>query len=153
VKRRVVLFDTFAGMTRPTHQDCDRQGLTAEAALIVQPDMCLATLEEVQANVRSFDFKLCEFKSVKGDVCETLLASENIPTLIAVLRLDTDWYESTRLELEVLYPRLRRHGICLIDDYGHWLGARKAVDEFTQNAVPPIYLARTDSTGVEFVKP
>ncbi len=48
----------------------------------------------------------------------------------ALLRLDTDWYESTRHELAELYPRLERGGVLLIDDYGHFAGARKAVDEY-----------------------
>ena len=65
---------------------------------------------------------------VRGPVEETLPAGA--PDEIALLRLDTDWYESTRHELEHLYPRLAAGGVLLVDDYGHWEGARKAVDEY-----------------------
>jgi hypothetical protein len=52
------------------------------------------------------------------------------------LRLDTDWYESTKIELEILYPLLEPGGILIIDDYGHFSGARKAVDEYFKNKIP-----------------
>ena len=67
---------------------------------------------------------------IQGDVAETLLESKNLPEKIAILRLDTDWYESTRIELERLYPLLEPGGVLIIDDYGHFDGARKAVDEY-----------------------
>jgi hypothetical protein len=54
------------------------------------------------------------------------------PERIAILRLDTDWYDSTRHELEHLYDRLESGGVLLIDDYGYWQGARQAVDEFLE---------------------
>ena len=66
---------------------------------------------------------------------------------IAILRLDTDWYESTKHELETLYDRLAVGGILIIDDYGHWIGARKAVDEFIANKGIRIFLSRIDYTG------
>ena len=69
-------------------------------------------------------------KLIQGDVAETLLESKNLPEKIAILRLDTDWYESTRIELERLYPLLEPGGVLIIDDYGHFDGARKAVDEY-----------------------
>lgn len=151
--RRIWLFDTFAGMTQPDTMDEDRSGVSAEVALSAEPDMCLATLEEVQANLRVAQDNFDQFTFVQGDVLETLGKPANLPSRIAVLRLDTDWYASTAKELAVLYPRMAEGGIGLVDDYGHWLGARRAVDEFVAAARPPIYLARTDSTGVEFVKP
>ena len=62
------------------------------------------------------------------------------PERISLLRLDTDWYESTKLGLEVLYPRLSIGGVCILDDYGHWLGARQAVDEyFAAAGVPAVH--------------
>jgi len=67
-----------------------------------------------------------------------------------VLRLDTDWYESTRLELELLYPRLVAGGIISIDDYGYWRGARPAVDEYFAGRRP--FLHRIDYTGRLLVK-
>jgi hypothetical protein len=66
---------------------------------------------------------------VKGDVAETLNTNE-IPESICLLRLDTDFYESTKKEMEVLYPRLSDKGILILDDYASWTGARQAVDEY-----------------------
>lgn len=83
---------------------------------------------------------------VIGPVEETLITK--VPERIALLRLDTDWYESTRAELEYLYPRLVVGGVLIVDDYGHWKGARKAVDEYFAalgNDAP--LLNRLDYTG------
>ena len=71
-----------------------------------------------------------QIRFVKGDVCETLKDHNNLPNEISVLRLDTDWYESTKIELDYLYPLLAKKGVLIVDDYGHWAGARKAVDEY-----------------------
>src|SRR5437867_1862945 len=78
---------------------------------------------------------------------------QHAPERIALLRLDTDWYESTKHELEHLYPRLAPHGVLIIDDYGHWVGAKQAVDEYfaTQKLKP--FLNRLDYTGRLVIKP
>jgi O-methyltransferase len=68
-----------------------------------------------------------------------------LPGPLALLRLDTDWYESTRHELIHLFPLLDRQGLLIIDDYGHYQGARKAVDEYFQGR--PVYLHRLDYTA------
>jgi hypothetical protein len=88
---------------------------------------------------------------VIGRVEETL--PQAAPDEIAILRLDTDWYESTRHELEHLYPRLSVGGILIIDDYGHWQGARKAVDEYFAGRSPAVFLNRVDYTCRLVVKP
>ena len=49
------------------------------------------------------------------------------------MRLDTDWYQSTKIELETFYPKLSVGGIIIVDDYNHWQGQQKAVDEFFNN--------------------
>ena len=85
---------------------------------------------------------------VEGLVEETITRSA--PTRIALLRLDTDWYESTHHELVHLYPQLERGGVLIVDDYGHFAGARKAVDEYF--ADDPILLSRIDYTGRMAVK-
>jgi O-methyltransferase len=64
--------------------------------------------------------------------------------------LDTDWYESTRHELEHLYPCLSPGGVLIIDDYGYWSGARKAVDEYFHDS---LFLSRIDDTGRMAIKP
>lgn len=79
---------------------------------------------------------------VKGPVEETI--PDNAPEKIALLRLDTDWYESTRHELEHLYPRLSKHGIIIIDDYDAWPGSRRATDEYIAVHKLPLLLNRID---------
>ena len=150
--RRIWLFDTYSGMVEPTDIDEDRTGLPAAQALAEDPTMCLATLDEVKRNIRLSGFSEDQFRFVQGDVSQTLNDRNNIPNAISVLRLDTDWYESTKIELETLYPVVNKFGIVLVDDYGHWVGARKAVDDFVDAAATPLFVARTDSTGVSFVK-
>ena len=75
---------------------------------------------------------------------ESVLEAQNLPDKIAILRLDTDFYESTKAELETLYPRLSPGGELIVDDYGEWAGARKAVDEyFSGQAVWLHYVTHT----------
>ena len=74
------------------------------------------------------------------------------PERIALLRLDTDWYESTKHELWHLYPRIVPGGVLLIDDYGHWQGCRKAVDEYFNTQKIQVLLNRIDVTGRIAVK-
>jgi len=63
-------------------------------------------------------------------VMKTLKKEENLPEKIALLRLDTDWYESTKLEMNILYPKLIKNGVLLIDDYADWQGCKRAIDEY-----------------------
>ena len=69
------------------------------------------------------------------------------PQMISLLRLDTDWYESTRHELIHLFPRIAPFGVIIIDDYGHWQGVREAVDEYIRENNIKILLNRVDYTG------
>jgi len=84
-------------------------------------------------------------KFVQGKVEETL--PQTRPQSIALLRLDTDWYESTRCELEYLFPLLACGGVLIVDDYGHWQGCRQAVDDYFAATGQLIHLARMDYTG------
>jgi hypothetical protein len=81
-----------------------------------------------------------------------ILKNTYYPERIALLRLDTDWYESTAHELAKFYDLVVPGGVVIIDDYGHWAGARKAVDEFLATR-PEITLQQIDYTGVYFIKP
>lgn len=149
-KRLTWLFDTFKGMTEPTEADVKYDGTSARGAFDRKQrsdrnDWCYASIEDVQANFK--ERRLHEqARFVAGDVLATLDNPENLTEHISVLRLDTDWYESTRKELEVLYPRLVKGGVLIIDDYGYWGGAKKAVDEYFR-AVPRPFLQYTDATG------
>lgn len=154
--RNLYLFDTFEGMTPPTEKDVDIGGITAER-LMEQSDRmqddsvwCRATLEIVKAAVNSIGYPSEKIHFVKGLVEQTI--PQFSPGKIALLRLDTDWYESTKHELEHLFPRLVKGGVLIIDDYGHWQGARKAVDEYLEKNNVKILLNRIDYTGRIAVK-
>lgn len=133
--REIILFDTFAGMTEPSDLDCDLHGLLAAdlmAGTAGEATACLvkaaASKGEVRAAMAStgHDMRLVRF--VKGDVRQTLARTQTLR--IALLRLDTDFHDSTLAELTQLYPRLAAGGVLIIDDYGHWQGARRAVEDY-----------------------
>ena len=154
--RHLWLYDTFAGMTEPTAADVSSWDGDQAARLWKagrrdeHNEFCFAALEDVQQNLASTSFPAARSRFVKGDVLETLKVS--VPEKIAVLRLDTDWYESTRAEMEVLFPRLSKGGVLLIDDYGAWEGCKKAVDEYLAANDIPLMLHRTDYTGRSAIK-
>jgi len=102
-------------------------------------------IEEVKKNMFSTGYKQDNISFIKGKVEDTL-PFDKIER-IALLRLDTDWYESTKHELETLYDKLVIGGVLIIDDYGHWNGAKKAVDEFIKDRKISLFLNRIDYTG------
>ncbi len=150
-ERQVWLFDTFGGMPPPSARDVDFTGHTAHELLRAsKPDdaesvWCRSSLKEVRANVARCGYPNRQVRFIVGPV-ETTLQAE-LPESIALLRLDTDWYESTRVELEQLYPRLVTGGALVIDDYGHWQGCRRAVDEYFEKHSVCMMLNRIDYTG------
>ena len=151
--REIVLYDTFEGMSAPTADDARASDGRPAAALLdgaAKSDLiwCYSGEAEVAGNMRSTGYPDHLVRLVKGKVEDTIPGV--MPAAIAVLRLDTDWYESTRHELEHLYPRLAPGGVLIIDDYGYWAGARKAVDEFFGGS---LFLGRIDGTGRIAIKP
>jgi hypothetical protein len=154
--RDLHLFDTFDGMPPPTERDVRRSDeRTAEELLAEQtrergPVWAVATLEDVKEGFRQVPYPSERIHFVQGRVEETI--PEAAPEQISILRLDTDWYESTRHELEHLYPRLSPGGVLLLDDYGYWEGAREAVDEFLDQTGERLLLVRMAS-GRLAVKP
>lgn len=128
--RRVWAYDTFDGMVGATEFDKSVVGEHGEAIRRGDPLNCEASLEGFMLAIRLLEDVVTV---VPGDVCETLSTGQ-LPTDISILRLDTDFYSSTRKELEVLFPRLSAGGFCIIDDYGHWNGCRRAVDEYFHGA-------------------
>lgn len=145
--RDLYLYDTFEGMSAPTATDASFDGISAEAQLRQAPKgegiWCEASEEDVRRNMESTGYPSGRVHLVRGKVEETIPGV--LPERISILRLDTDWYESTRHELLHLFPRLSAGGILLIDDYGHWLGARRATDEFLASR-PELFLHRVDYT-------
>ena len=130
--RDLFLFDTFDGMTEPTEKDLTYGGTPVAELLRTQPRTAriwaVASLEDVQQGFEDIPYPRDRIHYVRGPVESTLPGQA--PDRIAILRLDTDWYESTKHELVSLYDRLSSGGILIIDDYGTFQGSRQAVDEF-----------------------
>lgn len=149
--RRLYLYDTFTGMTEPSGKDAGPDGVPVSSYWErvkrdrVDSLILSAGVEDVRANMARTGIAAERLTFVEGPVEQTIPAT--VPARIALLRLDTDWYESTRHELEQLWPLLAVGGVLLIDDYGHWQGARTAVDEFFGDRDDAPLLCRVDYTG------
>jgi O-methyltransferase len=137
LKKLIFAYDTFDGMPTPQKIDFTHNGTSAHKLMSMSERIdgkndihCIASLNLVKKNILKYS-NLNSIKFVEGEVEKTLLNEENLPKKISILRLDTDFYSSTKKELEILYPRLVSGGVCIIDDYGYWRGARKAVDEYS----------------------
>ena len=149
--RELWLYDTFDGMSEPTDQDVDFMGQSAEA-LLDQQDRddaksvwCYSPLEQVKSAMADTKYPIEKIRFIEGKVEDTLPVQ--IPDRISLLRLDTDWYESTRCELQYLFPKLVPGGVLIVDDYGHWEGCRRAVDEYFEENSISMLLNRIDYTG------
>lgn len=134
-EKNIYGFDTFEGMTEPQNIDIDVHGKKASRLMSRTQKInnqkniwAYCDFETVSKNIKK-NTTFNTIKLVKGDVKNTLIEN-NLPQKISILRLDTDWYESTKIELEKLYPLLSIGGILIIDDYGQFEGCKKAVDEF-----------------------
>jgi O-methyltransferase len=132
--RTLHLFDTFAGMTEPTEKDVRFDGVSAEHLLATYgkdtKTWAIASFDDVQEGMSEVDYPQDQIVYHPGRVEDTIPAEA--PETIAILRLDTDWYESTKHELEHLYHRLSPGGVLIIDDYGYFVGSRLATDEFLE---------------------
>lgn len=151
--RRLWLYDTYAGMPKPRDEDVSWEGVPAigrwsresadgrdDGSNWLQVD-----IEDVRRNLESTGFPADNITLIKGLVQDTV--PKNTVEKIAILRLDTDFYESTKVELEWFWPKLTQGGFLIIDDYGRWLGQRQAVDEFFASLDHPYFLARIDEYG------
>ena len=147
--RQFYLFDTYEGMTAPCEHDTDLNGYSASDLLVRDKGVrCISSLEEVKSNISKNTRTPPEnIHYIVGDITKTTTRVEPI----AILRLDTDFYESTKFELDYFYDSVSRGGIIIIDDYGHWKGCKKAVDEFLERH-PELIVHRIDYTGIYFVK-
>jgi O-methyltransferase len=137
------LYDTFEGMPAASDKDVDCGGIGGDE---YEGEM-LGTLEEVKKNMELTGYPAIY---IKGKIEETMPG--NIPFRISLLRLDTDWYESTLHELTYLYPLLISGGVLIIDDYGHWQGAKLAVDSYFESIGVFPFLQRIDYTGRIMIK-
>ena len=133
--RDLYLYDTFEGMPEPTAEDVDR----------------LACSEErVREALLGTGYPPERVHFVPGKVEDTIPGT--VPNEVALLRLDTDWYASTLHEMRELWPLLASGGVLIVDDYGHFAGARQAVDEYLEESGERVLLGRLDYTGRMCVK-
>ncbi|MGY3605908.1 MULTISPECIES: TylF/MycF/NovP-related O-methyltransferase [unclassified Bradyrhizobium] len=155
--RDLYLFDTYEGLPRPDEKkDVDLWGNRAiDGWLSRQTNddgsyWAEASIEDVRANLLSTGYPEAKLHFIKGLVERTV--PRYAPDAISLLRLDTDWYVSTKHEMDHLFPRLAYKGILIVDDYGHFKGARQAVDEYIAEHKLPLLLNRVDYTGRLVVK-
>jgi hypothetical protein len=139
-------------MSAPSAQDSTRFEAAAPAKAFEERrrdngvvNWSYSPLEETRKNVLGTGYDSAKVHFIKGPVEQTIPA--NAPERIALLRLDTDFYESTLHELNHLFPRLAPGGVLILDDYGHWEGARRAVDEYFKEKKIKMLLNRVDYTG------
>ncbi len=157
ISRKLYFYDTFEGWPKAGARDRLCAGGKAVPDMIQEKDKGHwnagkgISLDEVRRNMRSTGYPEDRLVFVKGKVEDTLPGT--LPSKIALLRLDTDWYESTRHELIHLFPRLVRGGVLILDDYGHWKGAKDAVDDYFLEHPSAMILHRIDYTGRIGVKP
>ena len=142
--RTLWVFDTFEGIPPPTFADPDHD----IAALYT--GHFRGEIDQVRDLFKRIGI-LDHSRLVKGLFQDTIPHCDVGP--IAVLHLDGDWYESVKVCLDHLYERVTPGGVIQIDDYGHWEGARKAVDEFLAERRLSVSLRYLDYTGRQFTKP
>lgn len=156
--RNIWLYDTFEGMTEPTSHDVEIETGKKGKELLEGVERntekfnmwAYAPKEMVIKNMKKTGYPSDNIKYIIGKVENTLKSQK--PQKIALLRLDTDWYESTKVELEELYPLIASGGILIVDDYGHFEGAKLAVDEyFAKQERKPLF-NRIDYTARLIVK-
>ncbi len=157
--RNIYLYDTFKGMTEPGDNDFiawngrsvrDKWDADLKGTAKNFTEWAVS-LDTVKANTGKTGYPAERLIFIKGPVEETLPA--DAPDSVCLLRLDTDWYESTRVELEHLYPVLSSGGVLILDDYGHFTGAKLAVDEYFSASDKHLLLNRIDYTGRIAIKP
>jgi hypothetical protein len=134
--RMVHLYDTFAGFP-PNSSDFDlRQGKQ-----ICGPQYANFR-KAVETNIQASGVRQDVYRLAEGPVEETLKSGS--PAQISILRLDTDHYVSTRAEMNALFPALSEGGVLIVDDYGIFAGARRAVDEYLAATNTTLMLMRID---------
>jgi len=143
--REIWAYDTFKGLIGGNEFDVNRKGhkgseMTGDYAV---------SMDEVQENLKLVGYTLGNIKMVKGDVRQS--CKRHCPKEIALLRVDVDFYEATKVVLEVMYPKLSKGGVVILDDYETWLGSRKAVDEFFGSQIDKL-ITRRDSSAAYWIK-
>ncbi len=155
-KNGLYFFDSFEGLPQPTSED----GKDAETFAVGKNKGKLKSIKKVQAEenyIKELLFNKLEIDPskvniIKGWFQDTLPVYKDKIGDIAILRLDGDWYESTKASLENLYDLVRQGGYVIIDDFYFWDGCRKAVEEFIINNKLQVEIQRQDASGAYFIK-
>lgn len=154
--RPIWLFDSFEGLPEPTPSD-------GPLALDFANNINRGELKSIRRcegtvdHVNKLFFSILKVKkdrvhTVKGWFQDTLYPEKEKIGPIALLRLDGDWYESTKICLNELYDQVVCGGYVIIDDYFYWEGCKKAVDEFLETRNINSSLVQIDESGVYFIK-
>jgi O-methyltransferase len=165
--REFVMYDTFAGLTAPSEKDFTvkesnqytmtkdqvRSEWQSKKVSETVNTWCNWSLGTVKQNLAQYPYDHTKLTFIVGDVRETLLKKENLPEQIAMLRLDTDWYDSSKIELEQLYPRVVPGGLVIFDDYYHWNGQQQATDEYLATLNPKPILVNVNDKVAALIKP
>jgi len=165
--RDIYMFDTFAGLTKPgpndfacetgpVHVYIDSNSVLKEwENKKINNDInnwCYCSLDKIRNNLNKTNYPSKYLHYIVGDVCETLNNDVNIPKNIAVLRLDTDWYDSSKIELEKLFPNVVKGGVVIFDDYYFWDGQRKATDEYFKELNEDYEFIKVNSQTAAIIK-
>ncbi len=152
LNRNIYGFDLFDDMPEGSQYDIDKFGRRPfyyKNHPESKDAWCKSSIDELKINLGKL-FKKHKINLIKGDVSLTLQENKNIPNEISLLRLDTDFYDSTKCELNILFPKLSKGGVLIIDDYNEWQGCRKAVDEYFSDK--NIFFHQILNGGVYFIK-
>ena len=149
--RKIYLYDTYEGMSEPTDKDIDLHGTPYRLIWEKEKERLTVPLDEVKENMSSTGYPKENIIFVKGMVEDTI--PNTVPNQVALLRLDTDLYESTYHELIHLYPKVAPHGVIIIDDYGHFQGAQEATDKYFNQESQKVLFHRIDYSCRVGIKP
>jgi hypothetical protein len=155
-KRDIYLYDTFQGLPKPEDWEISKKGKSALKKYNKLKtengfsDWCRAYIDEVKKNVFSIPYDKSKIHFVEGMVEDTLKKANH--DKIALLRLDTDFYSSTKVEMEILYPKLVSGGALIIDDYNYWSGSKKAVNEYFEKNNINLKLEHRTGSGAFMIK-
>ena len=151
IHRKIYLYDTYEGMPEPTDKDIDLHGVPYRLLWKKEKELLTVSLDEVKNNMLSTGYPKENIIFVKGMVEKTI--PRTLPNQIALLRLDTDLYESTYHELIHLYPKVITQGVVIIDDYGHFQGSQEATDKYFSQESRQVLFHRIDYSCRVGIKP
>jgi O-methyltransferase len=150
---KVIGFDSFEGMPQITEKDISEYNKSCIFTGFGKVgDNLSGGIDSVYNSFDVLNISMDNVVLVKGYFEKTVAKNKKICDKIAVLRLDGDWYESTKVCLEQLYEQVVEGGCIIIDDYGHWNGCKVATDEFREKHNITSPLIHTDYTEVYWIK-